>query len=64
MEDRTDKITEHPAPWLLAGADLDAILDDDRLLEAFARGEAPDPDDRLSWLLAAFVREVQDGDAR
>jgi hypothetical protein len=53
-----------PAPWLLAGADLAAILDDHRLLDALARGEAPDPTDRLGWVLAAFVREIQDGGAR
>jgi hypothetical protein len=57
--------TDEPRPsWLLGPADLSAIAADDALLGALARGEAPDPTDRLGWVLAAFVREVQDGDAR
>jgi hypothetical protein len=59
-----DRQNRQNSPWLLAGADLDAVLADDRLIAALARGEVPDPSDPLGRTSAALVREVVDGGAR
>jgi hypothetical protein len=64
VEDRTHKITEHPAPWCLGPADLAAVRADDGLLDALAGGDVPDPSDPLGRTNATFVREVVDGGAR
>lgn len=56
--------TDNHASWLLGPTDLSAIAADDELLDALAAGEVPDPFDPLGRLLAAFLREVEDGGAR
>ena len=63
MPDRTDHTSQTPAgDWLLAGADLDAVLDDGALIDALARGEAPpDPSDPLAVRVVAFLAEVRGG---
>ena len=58
----TPVLSPNPAnpAWLLTPGQLRAIHADDHLLEQLARGEAPDPTDRLGWVLLAWLREVED----